>query len=1113
MKMISLFLLLGCEDISETVEEEATIASNEDLTKKVNQAELVQGQLLEGRRNIAKEKLQKGELESTEQNGLYIFYYCSLEPESELCFGDFKEAKGSKDIPLYNTILQLREKKWSKAKIYADGIEDEQLRIGLGLLALVEKALQDDSKTLNIDPNISFHQTLLQALQNTDSSVMLEGLKDAPWYYKIAGAKIAIVRGQNSTAKTLVSALLTDKNPLVQIEALRLRSQIIEPNLAVDNLQKTSEIFASNADISSLVFIAENIAIQSRGLGETNQIRDWFDKNLNHKQLEQEKAISSQLLLRTAIMDLIGFHQQGINSYNKLVELSKKNDNSLILSQFRFVQLYHAVNTGNIDIVKSLAEQSQGEYKTLLEVVAKLLGSEVVGGAETSIEFLPTHQFLLLGIDICKMNYDIGKRLLPKLITTAKTQQLPIFEIETSLLLESIYRYEGSSEGLTLLQQLEKKYPSSAMSAEIAIRTFLLTKKEMSNTSNSNIKFWRAMIDPLSHPTFPTIKIPDNLSKLDNSLDEEKKRPKQDDQKQDDQKQDDQKQDDQKQDDQKQGVQKPQDSNAKETVEKDKSSEGTESSQETSAESNKTTSVPNNGDEVTFTDGIPVLFDQVHNLFQLKFALKTKRPPSNQLNQFWQRSTFHRQGILSLGTVLDGSQGMAIEDYVAEHVDNTDSLTVSSLFILQEAERRRQQLVQDVFSSRNFLYGMDDAEKLPLMEATHRASIELLSHYLGQDFPHLALQNLKNVEEELYKNIKNSDAKSIWEKLTTNGNVDVTALRDIFGKTAILSYSFYKGRVLGISLSPKNAAIRDLGTQKSIVGLVNKHIAQLEAGKENPNIYQPRSPNHKLANTLRQILVEPFKGELYGFGRYLIIAPDKFLHFSFTTFPDQQDGMRFLGEKRTITASTGLVEILENSSQFGSYEPDMLTMSRLGKIEDQLARGLQPSESVPVQIVSIHFRPDSRTILQNEEVTLEKFRSIAHGARYLYLSDIPTSPDGGFEFQDGTLTLSEIHQSHLSAQVVFISATNSIETQIKRARAFLHAGVRSVMVSTNAIDKQSERIMLDALFESLNRDDTLAQALSNARSSYIKESSKQGSEVSFVSNPGVWGTFHLFGQP
>ena len=1108
MKIISLFLLLGCEDVDSTVEEDVTtVMSNDDQNKKINQADLVHGQILEGRRNIAKEKLQKGELESAEENGLYVFYYCSLEPESELCFGDFKEAKGSKDIPLYNTILQLREKKWSKAKIYADGIEDEQLRVGLGLLALLEKALQDDSKALNVDQNISFHQTILQALQSTDPSVPLEGLNDAPWYYKLAGAKIALIRGQNSTAKKLTTSLLTDKNPLAQVEGLRVRSQIMDPNLAVDNLQKASEIFEKHADVSSLVFIAENIAIQSRGLGESNQIRDWFDKNYNNKQFEEEKAVSSKLLLRTAIMDLIGFHHQGSNSYNKIVELSKKNDNSLILSQFTFVQLYHAVNAGNLTLVKNLAEQSQGEYKTLLEVVSKLLASEVVGGAETSLEFLPTRQFLLLGIDICKMNSDIGKRLLPKLIMTAQTEQLPIFELEASLLLESIYRYEGSSQGLTLLQQLEKKYPSSALSAEIAVRTFLLTPKALPNTNNSSIEFWRAMIDPLSHTAFPTIKIPNNLSKMDNSLEQKQEEKKQEEKKQEEKKQEEKKQEEKKQEEKKQ------EENLNETVGKNKPSEGTENNQEAQADSKGNTTLASKETEVALIDGIPVLFDQVHNLFQLKFALKTKRPPSNQLNQFWQRSTFHRQGMLSLGTVLDGSQGMSIDNYIAEHVDNTDSLTVSSLLILQEADRRRKQLMEEGFSGRNFLYGMDDTEKLPLIEATHRGSIELLSHYLGQEFPYQALQNLKNVEEKLYKNIKNSEVKSIWEKLTTNGNVDVTALRDIFGKTAILSYSFHKGRVLGISLSPKNAAIRDLGTQKSIVGLANKHIAQLEAGKNDPNIYLPRSSNHKLANTLRQILIEPFKGELYGFGRYLIIAPNEFLYFSFTTFPDQQDGMRFLGEKRTITSTTGLAEILENSSQFGSYEPDMLAMSRLGKIEDQLAAGLQPSESVPIQIVSIHFRPDSRTILQNEEVTLEKFRSIAHGARYLYLSDIPTSPDGGFEFKDGTLTLSEIHQSHLASQVVFISASNSIETQIKRARAFLDAGVRSVMINTHAIDKQSERIMLDALFESLNRDDTLAQALSNARSSYIKESSKQGAEVSFVSNPGVWGTFHLFGQP
>ena len=41
---------------------------------------------------------------------------------------------------------------------------------------------------------------------------------------------------------------------MVQIEALRLRSQITEPNLAVDNVQRVfRDFFAQNADVSSLV--------------------------------------------------------------------------------------------------------------------------------------------------------------------------------------------------------------------------------------------------------------------------------------------------------------------------------------------------------------------------------------------------------------------------------------------------------------------------------------------------------------------------------------------------------------------------------------------------------------------------------------------------------------------------------------------------------------------------------------------------------------------------------------------------------------------------------------------------------------------------------------------
>ena len=58
---------------------------------------------------------------------------------------------------------------------------------------------------------------------------------------------------------------------------------------------------------------------------------------------------------------------------------------------------------------------------------------------------------------------------------------------------------------------------------------------------------------------------------------------------------------------------------------------------------------------------------------------------------------------------------------------------------------------------------MDDTEKITLMEATHRASIELYSHYLGQ---HFHIKHFKSdVEETLYKIKKKFRYKIDLEKI------------------------------------------------------------------------------------------------------------------------------------------------------------------------------------------------------------------------------------------------------------------------------------------------------------------------------------------------------------
>ena len=85
-------------------------------------------------------------------------------------------------------------------------------------------------------------------------------------------------------------------------------------------------IFQTSADVSSLVFISENIAVQSRGLGETRQIHQWFEKNYDSKAVEKEKTFSSESLILLAISDLLGYHKKAAQVFAKLKELSGKRE-------------------------------------------------------------------------------------------------------------------------------------------------------------------------------------------------------------------------------------------------------------------------------------------------------------------------------------------------------------------------------------------------------------------------------------------------------------------------------------------------------------------------------------------------------------------------------------------------------------------------------------------------------------------------------------------------------------------------------------------------------------------------------------------------------------------
>ena len=106
-----------------------------------------------------------------------------------------------------------------------------------------------------------------------------------------------------------------------------------------------------------------------------------------------------------------------------------------------------------------------------------------------------------------------------------------------------------------------------------------------------------------------------------------------------------------------------------------------------------------------------------------------------------------------------------------------------------------------------------------------------------------------------------------------------------------------------------------------------------------------------------------------------------------------------------------------------------------------------------------------------------------------------------FQYNPQTKELTIIHSAEMelvesgTAEMPFVPA--------KRSRAF---------------ESLYESLVVN--YESLNRDDALPRSLAKGREAYLMQVSKEAKlsqtrmgENKFISNPGVWGAFHLFGKP
>ena len=266
-----------------------------------------------------------------------------------------------------------------------------------------------------------------------------------------------------------------------------------------------------------------------------------------------------------------------------------------------------------------------------------------------------------------------------------------------------------------------------------------------------------------------------------------------------------------------------------------------------------------------------------------------------------------------------------------------------------------------------------------------------------------------------------------------------------------------------------------------------------------------------------QTLIQPIEEHLpKGEGDRLIIVPHRELStLPFAALIDSQD--RFLVDRYAITVTPSL-QILNTVQQkpapttgtplvVGNPDPMPDRLSSLPGSEREaqaIAQSLNTSPFIGEQATeaTIKQRIDEASVLHfaTHGVVANSDRDLRNS--WLALAET----DSGTE--DGKLTLTEIFNRTLNAQLAVLSACNTNTGEVTGegvlglARAFLKAGVPAVVASLWQVPDQQTQILMEAFYEELLAGETYANAL---RAAQLKVRSQSP-------NPRDWAAFMVIGD-
>lgn len=300
----------------------------------------------------------------------------------------------------------------------------------------------------------------------------------------------------------------------------------------------------------------------------------------------------------------------------------------------------------------------------------------------------------------------------------------------------------------------------------------------------------------------------------------------------------------------------------------------------------------------------------------------------------------------------------------------------------------------------------------------------------------------------------------------------------------------------------------------------------------------------KPLHELYQVLLENPLNDLLQPGKELIIVPDDILHYFpfeiLVTNSDDQD-VHYLVESHSIKYSPSASLLAKKSANEKTLRNNILALGSPDFDYDQ-SKGLvdwvnailpfktvlrgERFEPLPyaeheVNVIAENFQ--TSRVLIGKEATEENFKKLAPDYNYLHIATHNLTDDkhpmyskiilaqSENESEDGLLQTYEVYNMKLNADLVVLSGCSTGLGKLSRgeglvgmSRAFMFAGVPSLLVSLWPVSDESTAELMNHFYTNLRNGASKTEALQQAKLSLIKS-------TDWKRDPFYWGAFVLIG--